>query len=283
MPDREPVLEELLSQWQEWYARGEDMAATQLCRDCPELAPEVERRLAALRQMHHLVETRDPLASSIPETPGQEPPAGLLPAVAGYEILSELGRGGMGVVYKARHLALNRLVALKMILAGAHAGPEQRRRFKAEAEAVARLKHPNVVQIYEVGEHQGLPFLALEFVDGGSLDRRLNGNPLLPQKAAVLLETLAQAVHAAHEAGIVHRDLKPGNVLLEQAGPGSANLGTPKVTDFGLAKDLDRATLSMESIVGTPTYMAPSRQRVAAVTSGRRPTSMPWGRSSTKL
>jgi serine/threonine protein kinase/Tfp pilus assembly protein PilF len=252
-------LDQLLSQWQERHAQGEDMAATQLCRDCPELAPEVERRLAALRQMQHLLDTRDPLARSVPAPPGQSQPAGPLPAVAGYEILGELGRGGMGVVYKARHLALNRLVALKMILAGVHAGPEQRRRFRAEAEAVARLKHPNVVQIYEVGEHQGLPFLALEFVDGGSLDRRLNGSPLPPPKAAALLETLARAVHAAHAAGIVHRDLKPGNVLLEQAGVGAADLGTPKVTDFGLAKDLDAATVTTEAVVGTPTYMAPEQ------------------------
>jgi tetratricopeptide (TPR) repeat protein len=259
MPDREQVMDELVSQWQEWYAQGADMAATQLCRDCPELAPEVERRVTALRQAQHLVDTRDPLASAGPAPPGQGPPAGPLPAVAGYEVLGELGRGGMGVVYQARHRALNRMVALKMILAGAHAGPEQRRRFRAEAEAVARLKHPNVVQIYEVGEHEGLPFLALEFVDGGSLDRRLNGQPLVPPKAAALLETLARAVHAAHEAGIVHRDLKPGNVLLEQPGPDAADLGTPKVTDFGLAKDLDAATVTTETVIGTPTYMAPEQ------------------------
>src|SRR5262249_40361317 len=160
-------------------------------------------------------------------------PADPGPAVPGYEVLGEVGRGGMGVVYKARQVRLKRLVALKMILAGPHADDSDQARFRVEAEAVARLQHPNIVQIYEVGDHNHLPYLALEFVDGGGLDRRLAGTPQEPRPAAALLETLARAIHAAHQQGIVHRDLKPANVLLTPE-------GTPKVTDFGLAKQLDR-------------------------------------------
>src|SRR5437762_4163585 len=130
-----------------------------------------------------------------------------LPAVPGYEVLGELGRGGMGVVYKARHLRLNRVVALKMILAGGHAGADERHRFQTEAEAVARLQHPGIVQIHEVGEHGGLPFLSLEFCPGGSLEKKLNGIPLPSRGAAILVERLARAMHAAHQKGVVHRDL----------------------------------------------------------------------------
>src|SRR5439155_7241778 len=136
------------------------------------------------------------------------------PPVRGYEILGELGRGGMGVVYKARQVGLNRLVALKMILQGAHAGAEQLSRFRREAEAVARLQHPHIVQIYEIGEQDGRPFFSMELVAGGSLADHLDGTPLNPRAAAALVETLTGAVHAAHEQGIIHRDLKPANVLL---------------------------------------------------------------------
>jgi tetratricopeptide (TPR) repeat protein len=179
-----------------------------------------------------------------------------LPVVPGYEILDVLGRGGMGIVYKARHCRLQRLVALKMILAGGHAGPQDLARFRTEAEAVARLQHPHIVQIYEVGEQHGLPYCALEFVDGGSLARKLAGTPLPAQQAAQVVATLAEAMHAGHERGIVHRDLKPDNVLLTAS-------GAPKVTDFGLAKKLDGSAGRTASgvIVGTPSYMAPEQAR----------------------
>src|SRR5439155_12297055 len=133
--------------------------------------------------------------------------------IPGYEILGELGRGGMGVVYKARQIKLNRIVALKMILAGGHAGPTELARFRTEAEAIARLQHPNIVQIYEIGTHAGLPYISLEFVEGGSLDKKLGSTPRAPKQSAQLVETLARAVQAAHEAGVSHRDLKPHNVL----------------------------------------------------------------------
>jgi formylglycine-generating enzyme required for sulfatase activity/WD40 repeat protein len=176
------------------------------------------------------------------------------PCIPGYEVLGELGRGGMGVVYKARHVRLKRSVALKMILGGALVGPEHLARFRTEAEAVARLQHPHIVQIYEVGEHNGLPFLALEFVDGGSLSAKLAGNPQEPAEAARVVETLAEAMHAAHQAGVLHRDLKPANVLLTTS-------GAPKVTDFGLAKQLDDPSGHTRSGVpmGTPSYMAPEQ------------------------
>jgi WD40 repeat protein len=159
----------------------------------------------------------------------------------------------MGVVYQARHVGLNRLVALKMVLAGGHAGPDDLARFRGEAEAVARLKHPNVVQVYDVGEASGLPYFSLEFVEGGSLDRKLAGTPLPPTEAAALVETLARAMATAHAAGLVHRDLKPANVLLTED-------GTPKVTDFGLAKRLDAAgPTATGAVMGTPSYMAPEQ------------------------
>jgi serine/threonine-protein kinase len=173
--------------------------------------------------------------------------------VPGYAIDGVLGRGGMGVVYKALHLSLKRTVALKMILAGGHAGDEERARFKAEAEAVARLQHPHIVQIHEVGEHDGRPYCALEFVEGGSLAQKLAGNPLPATDAARLVQTLAAAVQVAHSRNVVHRDLKPANVLLTAD-------GAPKVTDFGLAKLLDESGQTQSgAIMGTPSYMAPEQ------------------------
>ena len=138
----------------------------------------------------------------------------------------------MGVVYRARQVGLNREVALKMILAGAHAGPDERARFRIEAEAVARLQHPNIVQVYEVGEWERHPFLSLELVHGGSLERKLGGVPLPPRESARLAAVLARALDHVHGHGILHRDLKPSNILLTAD-------GTPKITDFGLAKLLD--------------------------------------------
>jgi serine/threonine-protein kinase len=177
-----------------------------------------------------------------------------LPAIPGYDSLALLGRGGMGVVYKARQRGLTRLVALKMILTGAHAGPQDLARFRREAEAVAHLSHPHIVQIHEIGDQAGLPYFSFEFVQGGSLAQKLAGTPLPARQAAQLLETLAAAVDAAHERGIIHRDLKPANVLLTAD-------GTPKVTDFGLAKRLDAQAALTQSgaIVGTPSYMAPEQ------------------------
>jgi WD40 repeat protein len=182
-------------------------------------------------------------------------------AIPGYEILAEVGRGGMGVVYQARQTSLNRIVALKMILAGDHAGASQRARFRTEAEAVAKLQHPNIIQIFEIGEHNGLPYLSLEFVDGGSLAEQLDGTPQPAPQAAALVATLARAMHAAHQRSIVHRDLKPANVLLQVEGAETLGWGTPKITDFGLAKKLEDSSglTATGAVLGTPSYMAPEQ------------------------
>jgi tetratricopeptide (TPR) repeat protein len=176
------------------------------------------------------------------------------PAVPGYDILGELGRGGMGVVYKARQRSLKRLVALKLILSGAGAGASELARFRAEAEAAARLQHPNVVQVYEIGEYDDRPYLALEFVEGGSLAHKLARAPLSAGEAAGLVEILARAVQGAHRRGVIHRDLKPANVLLTAD-------GVPKISDFGLAKrlDADVGQTHTGAILGTPSYMAPEQ------------------------
>jgi WD40 repeat protein/tRNA A-37 threonylcarbamoyl transferase component Bud32 len=179
---------------------------------------------------------------------------GALPFVPGYEVLEELGRGGMGVVYKARQARPERLVALKMILAGRDAGPERLARFRAEARAVAALSHPNIVPIYQIGEAGGVSYLALEYLEGGTLAGKAAGRPQQPRAAAGLVEALARAMHAAHLRGIVHRDLKPANVLL-------AADGTPRITDFGLVKRLDEDDGRTRSgaVLGTPSYMAPEQ------------------------
>jgi WD40 repeat protein len=176
------------------------------------------------------------------------------PSIGGYEMLDELGRGGMGVVYRARDIRLNRLVAVKMLLPGGHASPELLARFKREAETVARLQHPNVVQIHSVGEHEGQPYFVMEYVGGGSLAARLDGAPWHPRDGARLIEVIARGVEAVHALGVIHRDLKPGNILL-------AADGTPKLGDFGLAKDLDgdsRLTRT-DNVLGSPSYMSPEQ------------------------
>jgi WD40 repeat protein len=185
------------------------------------------------------------------------------PAIPGYEVLAELGRGGMGVVYKALHLKLGRLVALKMVLSGGHAAPAARARFGQEAETVARLQHPNIVQIYEVGSHGGLPYLALEYVDGGTLAAPTAGVPMAAHAAAALVELLARAVDYAHQNGVIHRDLKPANVLLTAA-------GVPKLSDFGLARRTsDAAAMTTTgAILGTPGYMAPEQAGARATACG---------------
>jgi tetratricopeptide (TPR) repeat protein/predicted Ser/Thr protein kinase len=190
---------------------------------------------------------------------GEPGRAAIGPQVWGFRIASELGRGGMGVVYKAWQTSLNRPVALKVIRAGTYSDPEVAARFRDEAELAARFQHPNIVQVYEVGESDGVGYLALEYAAGGSLSAKLAGSPQEPGEAARLVELLARALGYAHGRGIVHRDLKPANVVLTEE-------GVPKVTDFGLARLLEQPGGLTQSgeVVGTPSYMAPEQARGAA-------------------
>lgn len=185
------------------------------------------------------------------------------PKIPGYEIQAVLGRGGMGVVYKARQIGLNRIVALKMILSDTHIEEDDRLRFLQEAEAVATLQHPNIVQIYEIGEHEGKPFFSLEYIEGGTLADLCQGQPQPVSFAAEIVATIADAVHKAHQANIVHRDLKPSNILLGTDDLKSSQSGKiiPKITDFGLAKRLDSGKdLTATGVAaGTPVYMAPEQ------------------------
>jgi WD40 repeat protein/serine/threonine protein kinase len=253
------------------YQRGENPSADEYVQRHPELANVLREILPAIVA---LSPSRDAANVETPRGGGtlgggaiSPPPA----SIGDFEILGEIGRGGMGVVYKARHRALGRIVALKMLRSG---DPVDVERFRREAQAVAHLQHPNVVQIFEVREVGGQPLLALEYVAGGTLADRIKGEPQPPREAARLIETLARAVAAAHKCGLVHRDLKPSNVLLVSGGvvngelpaPPTSHHSTltnyvPKISDFGLAKrlDLDSRQTQTGAILGTPSYMAPEQ------------------------
>jgi formylglycine-generating enzyme required for sulfatase activity len=264
-------VEHLVTRWFVARQEGQDLSAEDLCAEHPELLEELKRRLSVAASMQASL-----ACSQLDASVGDEPwettlrgagapsstlPLGKAPSLAGYEILGELGRGGMGVVYKARQSKLDRLVALKMVLAGGHAAPEQFARFRIEAEAIARLQHTNIVQIFEVGEHDGLPFFSMELCPGGSLAQRLTTSTLPAADAARLVELLARGMHEAHRHNVVHRDLKPANILLAGGGPDDPLPGlTPKVTDFGLARKLDDASQTQTgAVLGTPSYMAPEQ------------------------
>ena len=176
------------------------------------------------------------------------------PVVSGYEILGLLGQGGMGAVYKARDLHLNRIVALKTIIGGSFAAPTDRERFRREAEAIAHLDHPNIVPVYEVGEESGVPYFSMKYFGGGSLAEHKREPSSEPRTVARLVETTARAIHHAHQRGVLHRDLKPSNVLLDED-------GQPHVADFGLAKRFDPGVgpTEVSTVAGTPAYMAPEQ------------------------
>jgi WD40 repeat protein/serine/threonine protein kinase len=283
-------LSDLLLQWEELHEQGRPIPLEEMCRDCPDLLDELRRRVAALQPMSPLVQVAHGAAmpdnlqatilaghdAALASRDLSRDAVAALPSIAGYEVVKELGRGGMGVVYLARQTRLGRLVAIKMLV-DPRGSADQKRRFQAEAEAVARLQHPNIVAVFEVGEAEGRAFCVLEYVEGGNLADALNGVPCLPRLAAELLATLTDAVAAAHERGIVHRDLKPANVLLSAACglAGQSEQGTakpqaarqalagavPKITDFGLAKRLDegQSLTRTGQVMGTPTYMAPEQ------------------------
>lgn len=227
----------------------------QACADCPELLPEVRKRWIHLQCVEHQVGLFFPTSIRNADTdPAEEVESPRLPKIDGYDVQSVLGRGGMGVVYRARHLKLNRTVALKMLLSGAYADLYELARFQREAETVAGLSHPNIVQVHDVGDLDGQPYFTMEFVEGQSLAEVLAGMPQAARATAEFVAILARAVQVAHEGGIIHRDLKPGNVLL-------APNGTPKISDFGLARRFEsEADLTLSGArIGTPSYMAPEQ------------------------
>jgi serine/threonine-protein kinase len=248
-PDVFALLEEMLDSGR---------TAEEVCRDCPELLPEVRRRWQAFRLVDGSLAALFPDPETPPSTDAftAPPHPADVPQVPGYRVEALLGRGGMGVVYRAWHLRLNRAVALKMLLAGPCARPEELERFQREAEAVAALAHPNIVQVHDVGDVDGRPYFTMEFIEGGNLAEHIQGVPQPARQAAALVATLADAIHVAHQSGIVHRDLKPGNILLTAE-------GAPKVTDFGLARRLEGdGGLTLSGVpMGTPSYMAPEQAR----------------------
>ncbi|MBM3995222.1 MAG: hypothetical protein FJ303_13875 [Planctomycetes bacterium] len=251
------AIEDLMLRWESARQQGVDLSPAELCADAPHLADEVQRRIRAILAMEHVLGVTEHDPNRTMPAPADESPFGAepepLPRIPGYEIIRIIDQGGMGVVYEARQINANRIVAIKMV-SGARLKPKAVVRFRAEAESAARLQHPNVVQIFEVGEVNGKPFFSMEYVAGGTLAERLAAQPVLARDAAALVETLARAVHAAHGRGIVHRDLKPSNVMLTAD-------GTPKIADFGLAKRLDDDSGHTHSgeVLGTPNYMAPEQ------------------------
>lgn len=231
-------------------------APEEICVGRPELLPDVLARLQRLRAVEAQVDSLFPpteiRAGSASNVSSLVDAA--LPSIPEYEVQSILGRGGMGIVYKARHLRLSRNVALKMLLTGAYASRQEHLRFVREAESVAALRHPHIVQVYDFGEVDGHPFYTMEYSGGGSLAEKLAGVVQPAREAAEMIGALARAVQAAHESGIVHRDLKPANILL-------ADDGTLKIADFGLARRLDQDSdlTRTGARIGTPSYMAPEQ------------------------
>ena len=232
----------------------QDLPATAVCPKCGRTLPQDAPRGLCTKCLFAAMLDDGPL-----DGPPQSTPKLSLPRAFGqYELIKEVARGGMGIVYIARQQQINRLVALKVLAAGQFAAPDFVKRFRTEAEAVASLDHPNIVPIYEVGECEGQPFFSMKFVEGGSLAQRISDLkcPISNREAAELIATLAQAVHYAHQRGILHRDIKPGNVLLGAQ-------GEPHLTDFGVAKLVEKnSTLTRTmAILGTPSYMSPEQAR----------------------
>ncbi len=252
LPDL-PEDERLTAAMEEYYRRRAlgPVVPQEFAAEFPEVAAELLDYLAAVEEIHQLAPTQGSTSSSV----NSETPLERIRYFGDYELLSEIARGGMGVVYRARQVSLGRLVAVKMILSGRLASEEDVARFHQEAAAAARLQHPNIVTIYETGEHEGQHFFSMEYVEGGNLAQLVRESPLGGKLAAEYARTIAEAIGAIHGAGLLHRDLKPSNVLIQ------AKTGILRVTDFGLAKSTDTATLftSTGQVMGTPSYMAPEQ------------------------
>src|SRR5258706_10137379 len=243
MTPEDPRIERLLDE-----LLNSHLTPEQVCADSHDLLPTVRKRWRKLKRLGIDLDSLFPVQG---DRQGAGPE---LPKIPGYEVEAVLGRGGMGIIYRVRHVTLDRVVALKMLLSGEHAGAVELARFTREAQAIAALQHPNIVQIHDVGQVDGRAYFTMELVGGGSLSHKLGGTPQPAQYGASVTHSLARAIHAAHFAGIVHRDLKPANILL-------ASDGTPKISDFGLARHFEGqsdVTLDMAKI-GTPSYMAPEQ------------------------
>jgi WD40 repeat protein/serine/threonine protein kinase len=301
-PELELRLDQTCDRFEDFWRVGrrpeiEDFVAATPEREQPALLQELVQLDAYYRRQHgeepHAADYHDRFPALDPawlQAAVTARPGPAVPVVPGYQILGVLGRGGMGIVYRARQVQLKRPVALKMILTAEQAGPGAAARLHGEAEAVAQLHHPNIVQIYEVGEYEGRPYFSMEFMDGGSLAEQIQHTPQPPEEAARLLATLARAVHHAHQQNIIHRDLKPANILLRRLATGEhgstpikdysrplsglngdaslrvhpySSLASflPKISDFGLAKRLgaDGGPSLSGALLGTPSYMAPEQ------------------------
>jgi WD40 repeat protein/tRNA A-37 threonylcarbamoyl transferase component Bud32 len=260
--DRDERLQEVLAAYLDAVQAGQSPDRDDLLARHPDLAPDLAAFFAGHDRLKRLAEPNPANCTTLPPDAASAgaPSLGSVRYFGDYELLDEIARGGMGVVYKARQVSLNRVVALKMILAGNLASEADVRRFRAEAEAAANLDHPHIVPIYEVGEHQGRHYFTMKYIDGSSLAARVGSFVGRPKEAARLLARVARAVHHAHQRGILHRDLKPANILLEGRA-GGVNPLAPHVTDFGLAKQVEtnRGMTLSGAIVGTPGYMAPEQ------------------------
>ncbi len=277
-PQQEELLAILVAGLSEVRAAAATAELDRLCAEHPDLAGQLRELFAAMsvadavaEQSTILEQSRDERPAPVPMAPGGFVPGGApLPAMFGdYELVEEIGRGGMGVVYRARQKSLDRTVAIKMLLRRDLATAADLVRFRSEAEAAARLDHPGIVSIFEVGECDGHPFYSMQYIEGTTLARLLAAGPLPPRDAARLLTKVADAVQAAHDRGVLHRDLKPSNILIDA-------VGAPHVSDFGLAKRLEGhdSVTHTGAILGTPCYMSP--EQAAGSRGDVGPTSDVW-------
>ena len=270
--EREEVLADLLARLSDGDRVGSAERLEDLCRAHPDLAPHLRELFAAMSVTDAVAERSTILppphareghadttlvsSRNVPPGAGEAMPGALsLPAAFGdYDLLEEIGRGGMGVVYRARQRSLSRVVAVKMLLRRDLASAADLARFRSEAEAAAKLDHPGIVSVFEVGEHDGHPFYSMRHVEGTTLAKRLAAGPVEAREAAALIASVAEAVQAAHDRGVLHRDLKPSNILIDLE-------GRPHVSDFGLAKHLeaDASVTHTGAILGTPCYMSPEQ------------------------